>query len=449
MRRTLAALLPLAWPIVVSRATQTVVGLADATMVAHLGEGALAAVSAGATNAYLVMVLPMGTVSIVQSFAAQFWGAGDAMGARRAAVYGLLIALGSALLAASLWPAVPALLALLPYEPVVAATMSDYIQLRLLATGPAVGLEALAAYYGGVGRTRVPMVASVVAMTLNVGLNALLIDGRLGLPALGVRGAAVASVLATTVAFVGLLAYLRRDGALPRPGFAEGVRVLRFGLPAGLNWFGEFAAWVAYLDVVVASAGTTVLAAMMAVVQLNGVSFMPAFGLASAGAILVGQAIGAAQRDRVPALVRATLGAAAAWQCSVGLAYVLVPDLLFAPFARGAAEQAPLAVLGARMLALSAAWQAFDAACMTYAESLRAAGDTFWPMVLRFVIGWLFALPLGWIWVNRLDGGADAAVLGAVAWTVLLAVALWLRFRSGRWRHIELTGPERLPEASA
>jgi len=155
-------------------------------------------------------------------------------------------------------------------------------------------MEALANYYGGLGNTRLPMRASVVAMVLNVAGNWLLIDGHLGAPAMGVRGAALASALSTGVAFLGLLAVFlleRRpaDGRWPRLRAAEFLRMLRFGVPSGLNWFFEFAAFMFFVNVVVAGLGTTALASLMAVVQLNSVAFMPAFALASAAAILVGQ----------------------------------------------------------------------------------------------------------------------------------------------------------------
>ena len=69
-------------------------------------------------------------------------------------------------------------------------------------------------------------------------------------------------------------------------------RVLRFGLPNGVNWFLEFAAFVLFINVVVAHLGTTVLAAFNVVMQINSISFMPAFGVSSAGAIFVGEATG-------------------------------------------------------------------------------------------------------------------------------------------------------------
>jgi MATE family multidrug resistance protein len=290
------------------------------------------------------------------------------------------------------------------------------------------------------------MRASVAAMAMNVFLNWVFIDGRLGAPAMGVEGAALASVLSTTLAFLGLLAVFLADGrrtgpVLARLRAAEMLRMLRFGIPSGLNWFFEFLAFIFFVNVVVGGLGTTSLAALMAVLQLNSVSFMPAFGLASAGAILVGQAIGAGDRDGVPRIVRLTFAAAGSWQGLVGLAYLLVPGLLFAPFARDPASAEGLLAAGTRLLALSAAWQLFDAAVASLAESLRAAGDTAFTLWARVVVAWALFVPGSWITVRVLGGGELAAVSWLVLYLAALASTLLLRFRSGAWRRIELVGP--------
>lgn len=442
MRASLRDLLVLAWPVVVSRATQTIVGLADALMVAHLGASALAATTAGATNAFVLLILPIGTVFIVQSFASQLAGKGDLAGARRYALYGLAIALAAELLALASLPAIDPVLALFPYEPEVRVAMAAYLAFRLLSAGPAVGLEALANYYGGLGKTRIPMIANVVAMVINIALNAILIDGRLGAPALGVTGAAIASSIATTIAFAGLLLFFVREGALPRPHARELARTLRFGVPSGLNWFFEFLAFIIFVNVVVAGLGTPPFASMMAVMQINSVSFMPAFGVASAGAILVGQAIGRGDRDDVPRLVRMTFGVVAAWQGLVGLAYIAAPAAIFGPFASEPTTRAALMELGVRMLMLSAGWQLFDSAATVLAESLRAAGDTLWPLGARLVLAWLVFVPGSWIGVHVYRGGDVAAIASLIVYFALLALLLYLRFRSGRWRQLELTEPD-------
>ncbi len=437
----LRALLALAGPIVVSRSSQVVVSIADAVMVAHLGTAALAATTAGATNAFAFFILPMGITFIVSSFSSQLFGMGDLSGARRYGWYGLAVA-GLAQVAVLLvLPLIPAALGLLDYAPEVRAQMQDYLPVRLLSTGFVVGLEALGNYFGGLGKTRLQMRASIVAMVLTVAGNWMFIDGHLGAPALGVRGAALSNTLSTGVAFGGLLGVFlwecRRHG-VARLRRAELLRVLRFGLPSGFTWFFEFAAYAFFVNVVVAGLGTTSLAALMAVIQVNSVAFMPAFGLASGGAILVGQAIGAGQRDRVGALVRLTFVVAAIWQSLVALTYLSAPDLVLSAFARDPASAEALLAAGRRMLVLSATWQLFDAAANVLAEALRAAGDTTFTMWARVVVSWVVWAPGSWISVRLLGGGDAVAVAWLVLYLAVLALVLFLRFRSGAWRRIVL-----------
>jgi MATE family multidrug resistance protein len=443
---TLRGLLGLAWPIVVSRSSQAVIGIADALMVAHLGEEALAATTTGAMNAFAFFILPMGVVFIVASFSSQLLGRGDRAGARRFGFYGLAVAAATQLVGVAGIPVATWALGRLDYAPEVRTLLADYLAIRLWSGGAAIGIEALASYYGGLGNTRLPMRASVAAMVLNVVGNWLLIDGHLGAPAMGVRGAALASSLSTAIAFAGLLVRFLADGRgaggrLPRLRLGELGRMLRFGLPSGLNWFFEFLAFSFFVNVVVAGLGTTPLAALMSVIQLNSVAFMPAFALASAAAILVGQAIGAGARDEVPRLVRLGFATAGTWQVAVGLVYLAAPGAIFAPFAREPASAAGLLETGARMLALSAAWQLFDAGAAVLAECLRAAGDTAFVLWARLAIGWLVFVPGAWVSVRVMGGGDVAAVLWLVVYLALLAAALLWRFRGGAWRRIEIVEP--------
>jgi len=439
-------LLTLAWPLVVSRATQTVVGLGDAWMVADLGEAALAATTTGALNTFAALILPMGIVFMVGSFASQYFGKGDLDGARRYGFYGLGVAGIAQVIGFLSILAVPAVLSWLPYAPDVRHEMSGYLAWRLPSIGAAVLVEALASYYGGLGNTRLPMAISLGTMVLDLLGNWLLIGGHWGFPAMGVAGAALSSTLSTVVAAgVFLALFLRRPAAapslrVPKLYLAEFGRMLRFGLPSGLNWFFEFFAFLFFINVVVAGLGTTTLAALMTVMQLNSVAFMPAFGLASAGAILVGQAIGAGAKDSVPRIVRLTFAAAGTWQGLVGLCYLAFPSLLLAAFVQSGKDSAAFGATGVRMLMLSAAWQLFDAGAMVLAEALRAAGDTAFPMWTRVAIAWLIFAPGSYLTVQA-GGGDVASVLWVVLYLALLSGVLWLRFRSGVWRRFELTEP--------
>ena len=193
------------------------------------------------------------------------------------------------------------------------------------------------------------------------------------------------------------------------------------------------------MNVVVAGLGTATLAAMMIVFQLNSVSFMPASGLATAGAILVGQAIGADRKDLVPRAVGLTFVVTALWQGLVGLSYVIAPALLFAPFLPAAQERATIVAVGSGVLALSAGWQLFDAAVATFGEALRAAGDTAFAMWARIVVAWAVLVPGSYLAARHLGWTARGATLWLILYMALLAAVLFGRLTSGAWRRLELT----------
>lgn len=441
---SLAALLTLAWPVVLSRSAQSVIGFCDALMTAPLGEDALAAATTGALDSFALLIFPMGVAFIVQSFAAQLHGKGDLTSARRYAWYGLILAALAGLLALASIPLVAPVIAQLPFTASVRGLLGDYIELRLLSVMAAVGFEAIGNWYGGLGNTRIQMRGSVVMMVANVVLNYLLIEGHLGCPAMGVRGAALASTLASWLGFAFVLVFFLRRHGLPgelatsRLRVDEFVRMLRFGLPNGLNWFLEFAAFLLFVNLIVAESGTVVVAALMVVFQVNSVAYMPSFGLASAGAILSGQAVGRGGHDDVPSILRLTMRTAACWQLLVGAFYLAFPSMVMHWFAPSDSASTLVAV-GAPLLALSAAWQLFDAIAMSHGEVLRSAGDTTWPMLTRLIVAWVLFLPLAYVGVIVLEGGGLAAIGCMIAYLAALAGLLSLRFRSGAWRSIELT----------
>jgi len=447
MQSRLYTLLALALPMVLARATQSVVTFADAVQVEHLGAGSLAATATGGLNVVGLVILPMGTVFIVQSFVAQLTGRGEADQAPRFAWYGILIAAISGVLAIAALPAVEPLLSLTGYSPAVQQEMANYIELRFFAVGAIVGIEAIGNWYGGLGNTWMSMIAGVITMVIDIFLNWVMIDGHLGCPAMGVNGAALSSTISSWIGLAFLaFAFWRRWGNAPRGervvlSKRELGRVIRFGLPNGMNWFLEFAAFQLFINVVLSSLGDVTVAALMAVLAINSVGFMPAFGLASAGAILAGQAIGGGAKDEVWPIMKTTLLCTMTWMGVIGVLYLVMPAWILALF--DTKGQTPEMIsIGITMLLISAAWQLFDATAMTLAETLRAAGDTFWTAAARLILAWFVFTPIAVLVVMVWDGGAVGAMLCLVGYLGLLAAALGYRFRTGAWRRIELIEPK-------
>jgi MATE family multidrug resistance protein len=445
----LRPLLLLAVPMVLARATQSVMTFADALLVKHLGTDAIAASATGGFNVFLFAMLPMGTVFIVQSFVAQLAGRGDADDAPRFAWYGIGIAALAAGAAAAMVPAIRPLLELTHYSPGLREQMAGYMAIRMYSVGAIVGVEALGNWYGGLGNTWMALVASVVTLAVDLFLSWVLIFGHLGAPALGVDGAALANTLGSWAGLLFLaIAFYRRWGGAPRGRAPRGLslhelgRVARFGLPNGLNWFLEFAAFqLVFVNYVFSDLGGELVASLNVVIAINSVSFMPAFGLASAGAILAGQAIGRGDRDAVWPQVKLTLLVAMTWMGAIGTVYIVAPARLMDLFNEGGRSMV-LVTTGATMLSISAAWQLFDAVGITLSETLRSAGDTFWTATARFVLAWTVFLPSSFYVVRELGGGALGAMACMVGYIGLLAGLFAYRFRSGAWRKIQLIEPK-------
>jgi len=197
-----------------------------------------------------------------------------------------------------------------------------------------------------------------------------------------------------------------------------------------------------FVNVVVGKLGGPAVAALNVVIAVNSIAFMPAFGLASAGAIVAGQSIGAGARDDVWPTVKLTLICTITWMVAIAAAYLIVPHVVLGWFAPDGVDGVTLVELGTSMLAISALWQVFDATGMTMSETLRAAGDTAWTAGARIVLAWVVFAPASFIVVRYAHGGALGAMVCLVGYLALIALALALRFRSGAWRRIELIEPK-------
>ncbi len=447
MRSRLATLLALAFPMVLARITQSVITFADAVQVEHLGSGALAATATGGLNVLGFVILPQGIVFIIQSFVAQLQGRGERQETPRFAIYGLMLAAAAGLAGLAAIPLIDTFLGLTSYSPAVRDDMASYMSIRFLSITAVVGIEALGNWYAGLGNTWMQMIAGIITMVVAVFCNWLLIDGHLGMTALGVDGAAWAAVIGSWLGFSFLLvARWRGWGNAPRAtrlglSMRELKRVIRFGLPEGLNLFLEFTAFQIFINLVLSHLGDETVAALNAVLAVNTVGFMPAFGLASAGAILAAQAIGRGDRSAVWPQVKTTLLCTLTWMGVMAVVYVLFPESILSLFDTEH-RSAHLVQIGTTMLLISAAWQLFDATAMTLAETLRAAGDTFWPAAARLALAWLVFTPTAVLVVLRWNGGSVGAMLCLVGYLALLAAALGYRFHSGAWRRIELIEPK-------
>ncbi|MCL6580847.1 MAG: MATE family efflux transporter, partial [Firmicutes bacterium] len=287
----------LAWPAVVEMLLHMGIWMADVVMVGRLGASALGAVGV-AGQIYWTLVPLCGSVGVaLTAMVARRVGAGRSDEAAEVAGQGLTLAVaGGLLLAAGLWAGAPALFGLTELDAGTAALGVVYLRTVCLNAPLVVGGMALAGVVRAFGDTRTPMLVTVFANVLNVLAGYSLIFGKLGLPALGVRGSALAAVVAQSLGPL-LLAGLVASGRVRarvawrrfgRPERRTAGRILRLALPAGLeSMFVEGARMVGVLAI--SSLGALAVAGHEVTAVTESLSFMPGYGFAVAASILVGQ----------------------------------------------------------------------------------------------------------------------------------------------------------------
>lgn len=427
-RRELRPTLALALPIVAGQLSQMLMGITDSVMLGHVGTVDLAAASFTGAVFGLVYIACIGLLQPGSVLVAQAHGARDEVLAgcwlrhARAVAWAAGLGLG-ALMAASLLAAdrfgQPA---------EVVSVMGPYYLLIAASLAPTLVFQADRQFAEAMGRPWEPLVIMLAGVVLNVGLNWVLIFGRLGVPELGLTGAGVATLISRFATVLGLRWWLNRhrgfDAALgsARGGRLEGGRMksmLALGVPMGAALLFEGGAFSA-AAVMSGWLGTVPLAAHQIAVTCAATSFMVPLGVALALSVRVGQAVGAGERERVRALA---LGAALVVCGTAGLA-ALFFVLAGGAVARGFTPDAAVTTLAARVLLIVAMFQFFDGLQVVFSGALRGLTDVHAPMAAAFVAYWVLALPAGWWWGVRGGGGLEAIwwalAAGLAAATVLL-----------------------------
>jgi MATE family multidrug resistance protein len=306
----------------------------------------------------------------------------------------------------------------------------EYFTIRVAWAPVACLLWTTEGWFHGRGDTRTPMVASLLGNGVNLVLDPLLIFGWGPFPALGVEGAAWATVIAMGSGVL-VLAWGARS-ALPwaRWGLDLGLvrKVFNLGLPLAAQWTLDFGGFLVFLGLL-ARAGDAHLAAHFLVFRIVQVSMLPGFALGDAAGVLVGQAVGARRPSAAREAWWAGTTLAIGTMAGFGVVFLAVPGWLLFPF--GAEPE--VVALALPLLALAAAWQVFDAVVMVNFNTLTAAGDTRFTLVLFVGGSWLVQVPLALWMVGVLEWGAIGAWLGLTSEIVLVSLISLARVLGHGW----------------
>ncbi|MFN8641102.1 MAG: MATE family efflux transporter [Candidatus Binatia bacterium] len=434
-------LVVLALPVVLTNLSSTLMMTVDAAMVGRLGADELGAVGYAGIWYWTVVAGFNGAGSGVQTFAAQAHGAGRARAAGAwlwQAWYAVVPAATLALVAFAL--VFPAWLEVLGPAAALRPLAAAYVQARVLGVGGLMTGLLIAAFLRGVGDTRTPLWAMVVANLVNVVLNYGLIFGHLGLPRLGVAGSGLATAIAEWVYAAWLLRAVCRARTArafgtgwTRPDAAAMRRFLRTSAPIGGQWALDMLAFAAF-STLLARMGSSEMAASQALLSLMHLSFMQVLGVQMAVATLVGRYVGAGDPDAARRSLRNALRLGLGVSLAAAVVLVSAPG----PCLRLFVQDDAVLRLGVPLLTVGAAFLVCDAWGVLVGGALRGAGDTRWPFVVQTLIAWGAFLPASWLVTAWLGAGVVGAWAVGVGYVILLGVALDWRFRSGIWERARI-----------
>lgn len=475
LSRALHEVWSIAWPTVATMTSYTVMQFIDKLMMGQVGPLEVAAQGNGGIWAFVPMGTAMGFLTVVNTFVAQNLGAGKPEN-------GPKYAWGALWLSAAAWLVVLLPLAIaLPFVframhgdggagattgvdvSRLIAMESGYGQILLLGGLFTLASRSLHHYFFGLHRPKVATVSAIAGNLVNGVGNYILIFGEAGIPklglpgipgtpALGIYGAAIATVIGGAVeAIIPFCIFLgptmnaelqsRRQW---RPDLKPIKGLFRIGWPAAIQYGNEIGCWAIFMSVLVGRFGAEHMTAGWIALTYMHLSFMPAVGFSVAVTSLVGKYIGAKQPDEALRRARLGLSIALVYMTACAAVFFFAREPLIAFFLGGdisPEESARIISIGAKLMICAVVFQTIDAIGITYTGALRGAGDTVFPGIVTMIYSWVFIVAGGWLFIYFAPGLESLGPwIAASAYVILFGITMGLRFESGRWRSIDLLG---------
>ena len=450
-------LVRLALPLILSNSFWALQIAIDRAFLSRLSNDAVAAAMPAALLFWTPLTLLQNTANYATTFVAQYVGAGRLRRVGPAVWQALYFAVAAGVAFLGLYPLARPLMALGGHTPALQDLEVTYYHCLCFCGLPVLMTAASNSFFAGRGDSWTVLLVDATGMAVNALSAYVLVFGRWGFPALGIAGAGLAPVVGSSVSATMSLGLMLRSKHRAQFATLEGRgldlallrRLLRFGLPNGIQWALEALAFTVFLFLI-GRLGAPELAATSITFTLNMVAAFPMMGLGQAVGILVGQRLG---HDRPDLAERTTwTGFRIAWfyMTVVAALYVTVPGLFVYAYQADSetSESSRVVDLVKVLLRFVAVYSLFDSMNLIFSFALRGAGDTrfvtavslllAWPiMVLPAWASWYYGWGLYWAWTF------------ASAYVIALAFVFLARFRSGKWKSMRVIEPAVTPEGEA
>ncbi|MCB1061665.1 MAG: MATE family efflux transporter [Verrucomicrobiae bacterium] len=423
----------LAFPLIAGQVGQMLMGVADTLMIGRLGVVPLAAATFANNVLHLPLMIGIGMMMAVSIRVSQARGAKDQAAARDALRHGLLIGHIVGIMAVALAVVLLPFLGHFRQDPDVTEAAGLYFLIVSVSMIPAIGAMAVKNHADAMNHPWPAFWIVLGGVALNVLLNWILIYGRFGIPAYGLEGAGIATLIARSVALAALLWWCVGSrhlcGWVPvhwfrRPDWTAVRSLVRVGLPASLQLLAEISAFVG-ATILIGTLGKEALASHQVAITCAAMVFMVPLGLAMALTVQIGEAWGAGELKRMRPIV------VSGWLMVI--AFTVLSANVFLFFNRSIAgwflTESDALQLAASLLVVAAVFQFSDALQIVSAGALRGLDDVKGPAWVAFFAYWVISLPIGWWLAFRQEWGVAGMwwgiTIGLTLTALILGVRIW------------------------
>ncbi len=442
--------LQIALPLIFSSSAWSLQHFIDRMLLSWHSPAAIAATMPAGMLNFTFMCLFTGTAGYVSTFVAQYYGARQNQLIGAIVYQGIYVALAGGLVMLALAPLGPWFFTLAGHKGLVKAYEISYYHILCLGSFPPLASAALSGFFNGLGRTKPVMWVTIGATFVNLSLDYLLIFGKAGFPALGVEGAALATVASGVFSLIcytimilspsNARLYNTRQNWHFNPKLF--LRLLRYGLPTGVQFFLDIVGFTIFL-LLVGRLGTVAIAATNITFNINNLAFMPMIGLGITVSTLTGQNLGRNQERLAVRVTYSALHLTALYMGTMILLYIFIPQIFIAPFVRSNVSQDYGAIeqLVKILLRFVAVYSLFDILNIIFSATLKGAGDTRFVMYILGILSFgLLVLPT-YLTIVIFQKNIIYAWTWATVYISALGLTFYGRFLQGKWQKMRVIEP--------
>ena len=428
-------------PVIMGMLGHTFVGLVDNIMVGQLGSAELAAVSLGNSFFFVAMSLGIGFSTAITPLVAEADSENNFKKGKSAFKHGLFLCIVlSLLLFGMILLAKPLMYLMEQPEEVVLLTM-PYLDIIAISLIPLIIFQGFKQFSDGLSLTKHAMYATIVGNLINIGLNYILIFGKLGFPKMGIVGAGVGTLVSRLAMIAIIWTLLKNDKKAS--AFVTHIRlfildstmlkkIINLGLPSAMQMFFEVAIftsaiWLSGL------LGKNAQAANQIALNLSSMTFMIAMGLSVTAMIRVGNQKGLRNYEELQRIAKSIFLMGIMFASVFALLFLIFHDIFPALYldlddVNNYSDNQEVVSIASKLLLVAALFQISDSAQVIFLGALRGLQDVKIPTVLTFIAYWMIGFPTSYFLGKKTAYGSTGIWIGLLVGLASASIFLYLRF---------------------